>query len=694
MKLNDVRPNVETSGELDEQFFSVADQGMLFDILRSKMYSNPILAICREISCNARDAHREVGKSDEPVHIHIPTSLEPYYKIKDFGPGISPARMANVFIKYMASTKREDNVQTGGFGLGAKTPFSYADTFAITTNVDGVQYSYACFIDESKVGKLMLTSEAPTTEPNGTEIKIPVQPKNFNEFATWTEQACRHWTVKPVVKGQEIHWTKIEPMLDGKNWAITRCHDWNRVAMMVIDGIEYPLPIDTLRKFADAKLIDCSKGNFVMYFGVGDLALSATRENIFLDEKTQSMIRRRLEDIYQEVRQRVVDKINSFPNLWDANVYFRQELKQGFSNSRFLGTLAWNGVDLHEDDHLSTNCTVFHFTKGKWTRKHGDDPNKLTRSTTQYLAFKEKSAIYVNDLTLKEPTPRHVRKAFDDDPNLVCVQVVVPNDTTTLDVLKNLIHLDKMNYRLLSSITKASARAYTPASSRVLVFKFDERACSFRQTSYGAMDEDDGDKILCMITRDSQSYGRRIQLKNKTNFDLRSLKYLAEKNPKKKFYGIDIGTAEDRIKEDFSDLDSLDDFLERKVNKSGIDFVSIKFSNSKRGCIDHTMLRNFNKLKSLIEDSNSTFLKRFQLHENVNKMLHGDLHLLEIYEHLNGEIPSSATEQFVKDHPEFDIDKLDDEYSKHYPLLEHIRYYSFDEVGQAMAQYINLIDKS
>ena len=139
MKLNEARPFVESSGSMPEQFFSIKDTGMIFDILRSKMYSNPILAICREISCNARDAHREVGKPDVPVQIMLPNHFDPNYRIKDFGPGISPDRISNIFIQYTASTKRDDNIQTGGFGLGAKTPFAYSDSFAINTNFQGIK---------------------------------------------------------------------------------------------------------------------------------------------------------------------------------------------------------------------------------------------------------------------------------------------------------------------------------------------------------------------------------------------------------------------------------------------------------------------------------------------------------------------------------------------------------------------------
>ena len=77
MKLSEAKPYFESSGDMQEHFFSIQDQGMIFDILRSKMYSNPILAICREITSNARDAHREIGRPDLPIQIHLPVGLEP-----------------------------------------------------------------------------------------------------------------------------------------------------------------------------------------------------------------------------------------------------------------------------------------------------------------------------------------------------------------------------------------------------------------------------------------------------------------------------------------------------------------------------------------------------------------------------------------------------------------------------------------
>ena len=48
-----------------------ANKGLIFKILRSKMYSDPIGSICREISSNCRDAHREVKTPNRPIEIEL-----------------------------------------------------------------------------------------------------------------------------------------------------------------------------------------------------------------------------------------------------------------------------------------------------------------------------------------------------------------------------------------------------------------------------------------------------------------------------------------------------------------------------------------------------------------------------------------------------------------------------------------------
>lgn len=694
MKLSEVKPFYESSDDMEEHFFSIQDQGMIFDILRSKMYSNPILAICREITSNARDAHREIGKPMLPIEVHLPMNLEPEYRVKDYGPGISPDRMVNIFIKYTASTKRDDNTQTGGFGLGAKTPFAYSDQFIVRTVFNGIKYNYTCAIDSTKVGKLALQHKAPTDEPNSTEIIIPVKPIDFNFFRQWTEQACRHWEVKPKITGQPIQWTVFNKVIEGDRWAIATVNDYQRNAKLVIDGIEYPLELDTLRKYADPKLIDSANGTFIMYFGVGELTLSASREQIYLDKATQDKIGARLNEIHKEIKQRVEDKIQAFPNLWEANVYYRRELTAAFHNLNFLGALQWKGHKLH-NGYMEVKCNIYTFQRGKYSRKHGTDPNKISRSGRgSSLEFTESTKLYLNDLPIKEPTPRHVKKAFDDDLNLKHITVVCPNDKQSIDDLNKDLHLDEMAPLKLSTITKASGRTYTPPAQRLLVFKFDPVANAFRQVSYDSMEEDTNHKVLSLLTRKTYPDIREPILTNKQTLGFQSLRSLLERNTKYSIYGVDKDTDATRLEEEFSDFTDLEDFIDEKVlNNKTINYVEIKFAHGHHYHVDEKMLKHYDKLEPLIKNKKSDFLIRLELHKKIKKFAADDKGLLDIYESVKGAITDGDLKDFVKANPAWDIEKINLNYDKKYPLLGAINTYNFSQIVDHVAHYVNMVDK-
>lgn len=696
MKLNETKPYLETSGDLEAQDFGIQNIGMIFDILRNRMYSNPILAICREISCNARDAHREVGKPEVPIHIHLPNNLERYYKIRDFGPGISPDRMSNVFLKYTASTKRDDNLQTGGFGLGAKTPFAYSESFSITTNVDGTQYSYSCNLDETKIGKLLLLSKTPTKEPNGTEIQVPVLPKDFQAFATWTEQACRHWDVKPTIKGGTIDWQIPTKILEGNGWAIVQDNNYsyyNRDCKIIIDGIEYPLDLDSLKKYADASIIDSAHGKFFMYFNNGELTLATSREQIQLDERTQKIIRQRLVLIQKEIRETIKTKIDALPNLWEANLFYRKEMKKAFNNLDFLGTFTWQGVPLTES-YLSTNCPIYSFTKGKYSRKYGANNDKLSRSTGQHFSFEEGAALYVNDLTIKEPTPRHVKLAFDNDKSLKTLFVVCPTDKVTIQDLNDKINLDKMAPKMLSSITKATARAYTPAAARLLIFKFDPKSSAFRQVSYASIEEDTNSKVLCTLQKSGYpSPQRNAYLKNKQHLPSMAFKTLLVKYPDFSFYGVDSDAPADRVEEEFSDFEDIQDFVTEKIlDQSNVNYVQLRYA------LNHSyrngrLARYEADIVKEINNDKSVFTKMFLLRKKIKSIAEQDRGLLEVYEAINGETAAAELIQFAKDNPAMDIEAMENKFESQYQLLKHIQTYNLDDALPSIVSYINLVDK-
>jgi len=537
-------------------------------------------------------------------------------------------------------------------------------------------------------------SEEPTTEGNGTEIIIPVEPKDSHFFYDFTEQACRHWTVKPIIKGGSISWKTPNIILEGEGWAIaTAAPGYHQSAKLVIDGIEYPLALDALRTYASTQLIDSCRGNVIMYFGVGELTLSASREQVYLDKRTQEKIDQRLQSMQTDIKKLLDDKIDAFPNLWQANIYFRKELINAFSDLRFLGKLSWKGIALH-GGWIQIECPAFTFSRGKFSRKHGNDPNKLSRSRMTSIHFEENSSICINDLSIKEPTPRHVKKAFEDNPKLQSLQVVCPTDNITEDKLNKTLHLDKMAPCRMSDITKASGRAYTPSSQRLLVFKFDPNYAQYRQVSYASIDEDTNDKVLCLLRKEgSPPYTRIPFIKKDHTINLPSMKSIAEKSSKISFYGVDSELPAERVKEEFGDFQPLEEYVDEKIlNNKNINYIEIKFAIEQNYYVDEKTLKNLDQLQALISDPNSLFLKRATVHRKIKDINTDDTGLLQVYESVKGNITKKETEKFLKDNPDYNLNKIDLEYHKTYPLLESVSQYHYHNIVDHIAHYVNLID--
>lgn len=163
---------IESSTDME---ISETDKGVLQMILSEGLYSDPIGSLIREYTSNALDANREVN-NDEPIIVSLKKDAQDkvWFKVQDFGIGISPDRMQNVVSKYAASTKRNRADQLGFYGLGMKSGLSYTDTFNIETIFDGTKYLYIMYKAEHNT-KIDLISSFETEEGNGTTIAIALK---------------------------------------------------------------------------------------------------------------------------------------------------------------------------------------------------------------------------------------------------------------------------------------------------------------------------------------------------------------------------------------------------------------------------------------------------------------------------------------------------------------------------------------
>ena len=96
------------------------DMRYVASLLRNN-YSNPALAVIREISANALDANAE-AKSETRIEVKLPSSMSPNFSVRDFGGGLSEEDIFGLYSKYGKSTKRQANNYIGAFGIGKFAP--------------------------------------------------------------------------------------------------------------------------------------------------------------------------------------------------------------------------------------------------------------------------------------------------------------------------------------------------------------------------------------------------------------------------------------------------------------------------------------------------------------------------------------------------------------------------------------------
>ncbi len=284
---------LETNIEVVSQDFGIGDIGVLIGMLRKNVYQHRIRTLVQEYMCNGRDAAREIG-SNKRIIVSVPNELSPVFKVRDFGPGITPQRMSKVFTQYGNSTKRKTNGQAGGFGIGAKSAWAYTDSFTIITTTGGVKRTYVAHLGANNQGRMDLLSEVETTEESGTEIQVAIKPSDSREFRQSVFRACYFWTdaERPELRGPNQTFngpTKhVVGMMIGKELEINANPipdfiqmDYHAKCLMVVDGVPYPVGEELIGKIPNMEsLLERLVSKAIIHIGNGVIEVAMSREQI------------------------------------------------------------------------------------------------------------------------------------------------------------------------------------------------------------------------------------------------------------------------------------------------------------------------------------------------------------------------------------------------------------------------------
>ena len=283
-------------------------------ILSQNLYLNPIGSIIREYVSNALDSMRESGNTDPIVVSLLLEENNWVFSVQDFGMGLSPERVENVFAKYLSSTKEDSVNELGFYGIGSKSALSYRDSFNIISRHEGVEYRYVMFKGEEGT-QLSLLDMEDTLEKNGVTIKIALKSSEDKvAFVNQMKQQLAYFSgVLFNASYNEV--SNDFKIVEGEDWKFSGLNSDKQMHLCLGD-VYYPINFKELG-------IDPIQLPIGLKFGLSDgIIPTPSRESFVYNASTKEKIIKKA----FKVKNAFIDKWNNEQRILDDVLYaFRQE---------------------------------------------------------------------------------------------------------------------------------------------------------------------------------------------------------------------------------------------------------------------------------------------------------------------------------------------------------------------------------
>ena len=472
--------DVETGNVIQSGEFGIAKNAKMFHILSDSMYKDKIGSMVRELSSNARDAHVAAGTPELPFIIHLPNAFEPWFSVTDFGPAISPEDIYNVLTVYGVSTKDQSNDAIGAFGLGAKTPFAYTDNFTVRSIYNGVERLYTACIANDGMPTLSLQAENATDLPNGFQITVSVNDSDFSRFKDKVVEQLKFFPVKPTIENCDgFEWVDIDDKVTYTSDLVTMYDGSYGTPIdglwVTQGGVGYPVDINELqgidnhtKSFAEA----LSGKDAVMPFAIGDIDVTAPRENVSYEPVTIANIIKRIAEIAKVMCREVLVDIQKEKSIWNRAVIYNNQISvvqkairqsplfdklfAGMDKDRH-GKLAVNMDDLVALDLKAVNLAKFksYRSNAAGTTVKRKELGNMSHYGDEYLTAAQEINVFVRD-TKSKPMARAKHFVFTNDfPLTIMIEPRLGSpmvETVDKAAIAKALRMPVSNIRLLSEL--------------------------------------------------------------------------------------------------------------------------------------------------------------------------------------------------------------------------------------------------
>lgn len=360
MKLEQAPQDVILSDDFEQRDVAIGDIAFILDMFADKVYTHKERAVIRELACNAHDSHVIAGTQDIPFDVHLPTSLEPWFSLRDYGTGLEDHDIENIYGAIGVSTKRDSNEVIGCFGIGSLSPYSMCDSFTVKSYLNGTVRTYQCMRDSQRKPKVIPLGVEPTDEPNGLEVKLTVEGK-VSTFEREAEQVFLFWEgTLPNINNKHVvekcEYQRSQYVFKGDDFGLSS--EWGEnVAIMGNIAYEIPYELDEFR----------CKG--YLKFELGELEFDTARESLSMTDKVKETIKAKFKSVKAKLKDIAMEQLEDM-----ATPYSKAMLAESLDKGK-LGQ--WIGRDELNSYMLPNPKKDVVF----WSSRH----RGCDKSSTQYV---------------------------------------------------------------------------------------------------------------------------------------------------------------------------------------------------------------------------------------------------------------------------------------------------------------------
>lgn len=429
MKLATRQTNTQVVGETEKpRTFNINANDVAFGVLSSGLYNDKIRAIIRELSCNAWDAHVMAGKKDVPFDLHLPTDFEPFFRITDYGVGLSHDDVLQLYCTYFASNKNQSNDVVGAMGLGSKSPFCYTQAqgdsqgFTVTSRFGGMKRIYSAYVDGG-APTIVCLSEEETVEPNGLEVQFAVNTDDVWEFENKAKLALEFFNPMPNVNIEGFEAKAEDYAIRTDTWALRSDEGGPRAVQGMV---QYAVgSIDASRMTTEQQQV--AELPLDLFFPIGELSVAASREMLSNDHRTINNILAMYTKVYTGMVDEVRKTLNKCKSAWEARLQLmvamdspiQNIIRGAYNGGQFEGkydnfTLTNTKPALSELDYKALQVT-------KYSRSSRRNADRNHFFTTPAERKSDKYLLLLEELKINPKIGKNFEREFDVNDNVVFI---------------------------------------------------------------------------------------------------------------------------------------------------------------------------------------------------------------------------------------------------------------------------------